>query len=293
MVSVLVSCEWLKEQLDAGAKGIKVIDGSWHPPVAKRNARAEFEQHHIPEAVFADVEAIKDASNPLPIMFPPPEQLEQQFSQLGISNSDHVVVYDNNSDVGMLSAPRVWFMFHVYGHTNVSILDGGLPKWIASGYPTVSGATSLSPTNFKASYNADAVYSMQALLNNCSSKSHQVLDARPKGRFDGTVPEANPSWYSGHILESINIPFTAMIDPTTKLFKTKDAIQQTFQQFGVNLDQPAVAMCSTGMTASFLVLGAYILGKQVPLYDGAWAEWQQKAPKETMKLGVRGCDLNK
>ena len=56
----------------------------------------------------------------------------------------------------------------------MSILDGGLPKWIASGYPTVSGATSVSPTNFKASYNADAVYSMQALLNNCSSKSHQV-----------------------------------------------------------------------------------------------------------------------
>lgn len=56
---------------------------------------------------------------------------------------------------------------------------------------------------------------------------HQVLDARPKGRFDGTVPEANPSWYSGHILGSINIPFTSMLDPTTKLFKTKDAIQQS------------------------------------------------------------------
>lgn len=59
------------------------LAGSWHPPAAKRNPREEFEQHHIPGAVFADVEAIKDNSNPLPIMLPPPEQLEQQFSQVG------------------------------------------------------------------------------------------------------------------------------------------------------------------------------------------------------------------
>lgn len=66
------------------------------------------------------------------------------------------------------------YLVQVYGHTNVSILDGGLPRWIASGYPTVSGTTPVSATNFKASYNADAVCSMQALLNNCSSKSFQV-----------------------------------------------------------------------------------------------------------------------
>eukprot|EP00731_Ephydatia_muelleri_P011106 Em0005g1692a len=286
-VSAIVSCEWLKGQLDAGTKGIKVVYAPWPP---KQKAQAELKQRYIAGAVFADIDAIRDQSNPLPLMFPGPDQFEQQIGQLGISNTDHVIVYDNASDTGTLSAPRAWLMFRVFGHEKVSVLDGGLPKWIASGYPTVSDIAPVSPTNFKACYNPIAVYSMKAMLDNFSSKDRSVIDARSKGRFNGTEREVIPAWLSGHIIGSTNVPSTDLLDPTTMQFISKEAIKDTFQTYGVNLDQPAVAMCSIGMRASILVLGAHILGKQVPLYDGSWGEWHQKAPKETMSLGVGWTD---
>lgn len=107
---------------------IRVVDASWH--LVARDALADFEAGHIPGAVFFDIDAIADRTTGLPHMLPTPETFAEAVGAIGISEDDHIIVYDS---VGMFSAARVWWTFRVMGATQVQVLDGGLPKWTAEG----------------------------------------------------------------------------------------------------------------------------------------------------------------
>ena len=135
----LVRVGWLRQQMLNGTKNLRVIDGSWHLPMTKRNAKKEYEEKRIPGAVLFDVDECSDKSSPYPHMLPSPEEFGEYVQKLGIRNDTHVVVYDRNEKFGLFSAPRVWWTFRVFGHDLVSVVDGGLPKWCEEGFPTESG----------------------------------------------------------------------------------------------------------------------------------------------------------
>lgn len=111
------------------AKSAKFLDGSWHLN-KQRKASEEFIAQRIPGAQHFDIDEVSDKSNPLPHMLPSEEIFADKVSSLGISSSDHVIVY---SHADSFSAPRVWWMFHVFGHENVSVLNGGIQAWIKAG----------------------------------------------------------------------------------------------------------------------------------------------------------------
>lgn len=269
MTSALVDTQWLSDHLDD--PNVVIIDASWHLPTAGRDGSKEYLERHIPGAVFFDIDAISDKTNPLPHMLPSAEQFAQQIAALGIGTESHIVVYDSH---GLFSAARVWWMFRAMGHDNVAILNGGLPKWLAEGKNIEQGAPQrASAQSSGRSLNISHVRDRQQVVAALEDKSAQVLDARPKGRFDGTAPEPRPELSSGHMPDSMNLHYAQLINEDGTL-KAGDDLARLYTQAGIDLARPIITSCGSGVTAAILTLGLYELGhEQNSLYDGSWTEW--------------------
>jgi thiosulfate/3-mercaptopyruvate sulfurtransferase len=268
-MSALITTDALS--LTLGAPGIKIIDASWHMPSEQRDAKREYVHTHIPGAVFFDIDAICDLHSPYPHMLPGEREFAEAIGSLGISNGDAIVVYDSS---GIFSAPRVWWMLRVFGHANVRVLDGGLPKWTAEGHATESGSATHPHTLFTAQLKPELLRDIQAIEQNTATKRELVIDARSPGRFSGEQPEPRPGLKSGHIPGSLNVFFKECLTPPNNTLKADAELHELFAQKGVNISQPIVASCGSGVTACILALALYELGNQnVAIYDGAWAEW--------------------
>lgn len=265
----LVTTARLNDHL--GDASLRVLDGSWHMPALNRDPRAEFAAAHIPGAVYFDIDDIADDANPLPHMIPSAEKFAERVGKLGISNDHRVIVYDTT---GVGSAARVWWMFRLFGHDNVAVMDGGLPKWLAEGRPTESGDSAAAAATFVADKREPLVRTVDQLLANIQTQADQVLDARTAGRFDATEPEPRAGLRGGHIPGSFNQPFLALYEPETKTLKSAEALTALFDAAGVDRGNPIVTSCGSGVTACNLALGLYLIGKtDVAIYDGSWTEW--------------------
>jgi len=266
---VLAETDWLAEHLQA--PDVRVVDASWYMPTANRNARAEFEQAHIPGAVFLDIDEVADTGTDLPHMLPAPEKFSAMVRKLGLGDGNRIVIYDGT---GLFSAPRVWWMFRVFGHDDVAVLNGGFPKWRRENRPVESGIPSPQPRHFTARINHLLVRDLDQLRANLESKAEQVVDARSAPRFAGREPEPRAGVRPGHIPGSFNLPYPDLVDPETQTLLPADQLAARFAAAGVDIAKPVVASCGSGVTASALALALYLLGRNdVAVYDGSWAEW--------------------
>jgi len=265
----LVSTEWLARHLDA--PDLRVVDATWYLPSQGKSGRAEYEARHIPGAMFFDIDEIADTESDLPHMLPSPEKFASRVRKLGLGDGNRIVVYDQ---LGLMSAARVWWMFRVFGHKDIAVLDGGLPKWIAEGRPTEDRPPQPRERHFTARYNHLMVRDRAQIKANLAGKQEQVVDARAAGRFAGTEPEVWPGRRSGHIPGSFNVPYTDLLDGKTKTLLPGEAIAARFRKAGVDLSRPIVTSCGSGVTAAVLAFGLHLIGRNdVALYDGSWAEW--------------------
>jgi thiosulfate/3-mercaptopyruvate sulfurtransferase len=263
----LVSTEWLAANLDH----VRVLDGTYHLPAAKRDPRAEYLAQHIPGAGFFDIDGIADDSTDLPHMIPAPAVFETEMRKRGISKNTRVVVYDV---YGWQSAARVWWSLRVFGHNNVALLDGGLPKWLVEDRAVEAGAVSPPPGDFTAKVRPELVRSKAQMIANLASKAEQVLDARAAGRFEGTAPEPRPGLRGGHIPGSRNLPMGDLVDPGTKRLKSAQELAKLYKDAGIDVSRPIATTCGSGVTACGLAFGLYLLGvERVAVYDGSWSEW--------------------
>lgn len=267
----LVSTEWLAAHLND--PNVRIVDASFKMPGVLPLPKDDYLKAHIPGAVFFDVDAVSDHSNPLPHMFPRAEQFGRDVGALGIGNGDTVVVYDAG---GWVAGPRAWWMLLAYGHDKVRVLDGGLKKWQAEGRPVESGAVTPKPATFKATFDARRVRSMQQMAANLASHAEQVIDARAADRFEGRVAEPRPGLRSGHIPGSRSLPYNTLFDGATGTMKPLAELRAAFAAAGAKLDAPIVTSCGSGVSAAVLTLALYRLGVENPaLYDGSWSEWGQ------------------
>ncbi|XP_060245085.1 3-mercaptopyruvate sulfurtransferase isoform X1 [Meriones unguiculatus] len=285
----LVSAQWVAEALRTprASQPLKLLDASWYLPKLSRDARREFEERHIPGAAFFDIDRCSDLTSPYDHMLPSAAHFADYAGSLGVGASTHVVVYDG-SDQGLYSAPRVWWMFRVFGHRSVSLLDGGLRHWLSQNLPISSGRSPSEPAEFSAKLDPSFIKTHEDILENLETRSFQVVDARAAGRFRGTDPEPRDGIEPGHIPASINIPFTEFLTKEG-LEKSPEEIRRIFQEKKVDLSKPLVATCGSGVTACHVALGAFLCGKpDVPVYDGSWVEWYMRAQPEHIISEGRG-----
>jgi thiosulfate/3-mercaptopyruvate sulfurtransferase len=265
----LVSTDWLAAHLDDPR--VRIIDASYKMPGVLPLPSDDFLAAHIPGAVFFDVNAIADRNDRRPHMYPNAEQFARDVSALGISSGDTVVAYDSGAWV---AAPRAWWMFLSFGYRDVKVLDGGLKKWLAEARPTQSGGTLPKPGKFKASLDPSFVRSKQQLLANLETKAEQLVDARPRPRFEGAVAEPWPGRRPGHIPGSRNVPYAELFDAASGAMKPVEELRKAFAGAGVDLAEPIVTTCGSGVSALVVTLALYRLGvRGTALYDGSWAEW--------------------
>jgi len=266
--NLLVSTEWLAARLNA--PDIRILDGSMYLPGTGKDGREEYEKAHIPEARFFDIDEISDSNSPLPHMLPPVEKFVSRVRAMGIGDGHRVVVYDQQ---GIYSAARVWWMFRVFGHQDVAVLDGGLPKWLAEGRPVTDEIPDPRERHFTGRRNASMVRDVTQMAGAAKLRGEQIVDARAATRFRGEAPEPRAGLRSGHIPGSRNVPFTDLLNPD-KTMKSVDETRAIFEAAGVDLKQPIVTSCGSGVTAAVLTLALHRMGHtRNAVYDGSWVEW--------------------
>lgn len=269
----VVTTDWLAAKL--GNPGLRVVDGSWYLPGSGRDAATEYAAGHIPGAVFFDLDASSDPNTPLPHMLPTPERFAERMGGLGLSDADHIVVYDG-SGVN-LSAPRVWWTFRTFGHDRVSVLDGGIGKWRRERRPIEQGIVTLPPGRITARLNGAAVRDLAAVRANIHQAVEQLVDARSTGRFVGVESEPRAGLRGGHVPGSVNLPFTDLVRPDGTMLPPEE-LRRRLAEAGIDLSRPIVATCGSGTSACALVLSLHLIGHtQTAVYDGAWAEWGGRA----------------
>jgi thiosulfate/3-mercaptopyruvate sulfurtransferase len=266
--TLLVSTEWLADRLSA--PDVRVLDGSMYLPGDGRDGRTEYEKAHIPGARFFDIDDIADDHAPLPHMLPPVEKFVSRIRRMGIGDGHRVVVYDQQ---GLFSAARVWWMFRVFGHTDVAVLDGGLPKWIAEGRAVEDEIPDPRERHFTARRNASMVRDVTQMARAVKLGDEQIVDARSPGRFRGEEPEPRPGLRAGHIPGALNVHYSTLLNDDQTM-KNEDALRAAFEAAGVDLGQPIATSCGSGVTAAILMLALARIGHtRNALYDGSWVEW--------------------
>ena len=278
--SALVSCEWLQQNLDA--ENQLILDATFFLPRQHRNALEEYQQqHHLPGALFFDIDAVADLSSSLSHMLPKAEHFADAVGKMGIANNTLVLIYDNNH---FFAAARVWWMFRVFGHDQVRVVDGGLTGWKHLNFPVNSEQPSPIRKTFKAQYRPELVFNLMEMSLAQRTKSRQIIDARSADSYLGQRSLAHTALQPGHIPGSINIPYACLTDSNQQTLLTKQKLQTLFEDARINLSKPIVTTCGSGVSAAVLALALYQIGlTDIPLYDGSWAEWgrQMDAPKQT------------
>jgi len=277
----LISTEWLKNNLSK----VKIFDASWHMPNSNRNSHKEYLGKHIPGAMFWDLDEHSDKDSSFPHMLPNSDYWTRMLWSFGIENDDHIIVYDF-SDVH--SACRLWFSLKYFGHQKVSVLDGGMKKWLKENRPIsneinkdigkFSYIDKINTKNkYKVSENFDWIKKKEQIDKNIKTNLFTLVDARSRERFEGNAEEPRPNLKKGCIPGSKNIPFQDCIDTGTYTFKKKSELIKIFKENDVDYLKPNVFMCGSGVTACVLGL-AYLLitDKNPVIYDGSFSEWGKK-----------------
>jgi thiosulfate/3-mercaptopyruvate sulfurtransferase len=267
-MSNLVSTAWLAEHLKDAPLSIRVVDASWTMPDEKRAPAKEFEAAHIPGAVFFDIDGIADHSTDLPHMMPTPGEFSRAVGALGIGDGQTVVVYDGT---GLFSAPRAWWMLKAMGHRDVKVLDGGLLKWKREGRAIETGPAKPANKFFTAIPAPAIMRDFEAVMDTVKNKSAQLVDARSASRFTGEEAEPRAGVRGGHMPGARNVPWRSVVAPDGTL-KPPQELRAAFA--GVDLNQPIVTTCGSGISAAILMLALTEIGAgDVALYDGSWTEW--------------------
>lgn len=264
----LVSTDWLAAHLND--PDLRILDASWHMPASGRDARAEYEAAHIPNARFFDIEAISDKRSALPHMAPPVELFISRMRAMGIGDGHQIVIYDN-SDVR--SAARVWWTFRLMGKKDVAVLDGGFAKWQAEGRPVEDLPPVMRDRHITVQRQAGLVRDVTQVAAASKLGDYNIIDARAPERFRGEVDEPRPGLRAGHIPGAQNLPFGRLYNADGTM-KDPDAIRAEFEAAGIDLSRPAITTCGSGVTAAILSLALERIGHQDhSLYDGSWTEW--------------------
>ena len=264
----IVSVEWLHVNLNR--TDLIVLDASLKTTIDGNSSKVHLKT--IPTARFFDLKnTFTDTSSPFPNTIPNEEHFEVECQKLGIHQNSKIIVFDS---MGIYFSPRIWWLFNLMGHKDVSVLNGGLPEWNRNGFPTeIKSFKSYKLGDFKATFQTKYIKSYQNILDNLYTKQFTIVDARSEGRFKGTEKEPRKHLKSGHILNSINIPYGEVL--ANGKFKTKSELKTLFTKKHIH-KKMLVFSCGSGITACIVMLAhTIVFNNSQAIYDGSWTEWAE------------------
>jgi len=266
MKNNIVSVNWLHKNLNN--PDLIILDASQKNN--KFDLKTKFEGLQIKNTRFFDLKnSFSKKDTVLPNMLPSAKEFEQECRKLGINKSSKIVVYDN---LGIYTSPRVWWLFKTMGHNTIAVLDGGLPAWNSEGFelePIVKNT--YNQGDFEATFHPELVKDIEAIKTNLKTKTAIVIDARSEGRFNGTSPDPRPNLKSGHIPNSINLPYSQVLE--NGKFKSEKKLTEIFKTLKLD-NNPLIFTCGSGITACILMLASELVSKNPKaVYDGSWTEW--------------------
>ena len=252
-------------------KDVKILDCRWYLN-DKRKGLNEFKKNHIPNSIFLDLENFSDQKSNLPHMLPSAREFELKVSELGIKKRDKIIIYDQT---GFFCSTRIWLMFKIFDHQKVLVLNGGYQNWKKK-FKTEKYIRNFSKTAYKVYKKNKVILSKKEVKNILGNIKFQVIDARPKKRFDGIVAEPRKNVIRGRIEGSINIPFNS-INKSGKIFcnyKLKEILYKNKEL----RKKKIIVLCGSGVTACNIIFALYKIQhqKNIYLYDGSWSEWGLK-----------------
>lgn len=245
------------------------VDATWFMPGSETTGADAFAARRIARAVPFDIDAVCDPTSGLPHMAPGAARFARWLSAAGLTGAERFVVYDQN---GGLASFRVWWTLRRFG-CDARVLDGGLEAWRRAGGEIETGFVHPRAKAFERGVRLirDDSVSWADVLHHVNAGDALIVDARSKGRFEGTEPEPRAGLASGHIPGSISLPFQQVLDSEGRLLK-EDRLAAVLPD--APRDRRVICTCGSGVTAAILS-AAFICGgfRDVRLYDGSWAEW--------------------
>lgn len=255
-----------------GMPGLRILDASYGLTQGI-DPDTVFNNFRIGDADRFNIDAVADLQASLPHTVPPQALFEEFCRSLGIGNDDFIVVYDQTGIA--FAAARAWWMFRLFGHDRVCVLNGGLPAWLDAGLSAEPSALPVRRrSDFRTSFRPGLLVMIDNLKMNLSKPAGRViLDARSPGRFSGQEPEPRPGMRAGHIPGSINLPYARLLDGRGGL-RNKAELAGTIDSALLSQTESITATCGSGVTACVIALAFFRQGrKDVGVYDGSWAEW--------------------
>lgn len=181
---------------------------------------------------------------------------------MGVNDDGAVVVYDATDAI---AAARAWWLLRWGGLTNVRILDGGLPAWIAAGGEVASG-----PGEPAEAGNVTLTGGGMPTIDIDSAAMWPdrgaLLDARAGERYRGEVEPADPR--GGHIPGALSVPTAENIDAAGR-FKDQQLLRERFS----TVAEPVAVYCGSGITAVHQIAALAVAGIDATLYPGSWSQW--------------------
>jgi thiosulfate/3-mercaptopyruvate sulfurtransferase len=282
MPSSLATTEWLAAHLHD--PDLRVIDVRWYLLNKDKQGREEYLRGHIPGAVFMDIETDLSAPRlhgPGRHPLPPPSAFAESASRAGIGPGTFVVAYD---DTGGATAARLWWLLRYFGHERVSLLDGGISRWIAEGRPLKTGEVTVARAEFVPFPHPEWVVDQKTVDRLRRDPTALILDARAAERYEGKTEPVDPK--AGHIPGAKSAPFSGNLrSPGDPRLKEPSALKERFGQLGADQAQAIVTYCGSGVNACLNILALQLAGYGNPLlYEGSWSDWSRN-PDRPVAVG--------
>jgi thiosulfate/3-mercaptopyruvate sulfurtransferase len=277
----LVETTWLAGHLQD--PNLRIVDMRGYVRTSERDgvqeahyvgARDEYEQAHIPGALYIDwTSDIVDSNDSVEAQIAPAGQFAQAMARLGIGDQHLVVAYDEHP--ASQFATRLWWALKFYGHEQVVVLNGGLAKWKREKLPMTDIIPQYPPATFTPVVHTELRATAEDVLKLLGQQDVTLIDARDNRQYTGAL--VRRPGRPGHIPGALNIPREEIMDSETGTFRDNEDLARVFFHAHVVPQQHIVAYCNGGVAATTILFSLAMLGyPSLTNYDGSWNEWGER-----------------
>lgn len=277
----LVETTWLAEHLND--PHLRVVDMRGYVRTVERDgvqdasyvgARDEYESAHIPGALYVDwTSDIVDPDDAIEAQVAPASRFAEVMGRMGIGDQHLVVAYDAHP--ASQFATRLWWALNYYGHDQVVILNGGLPKWLREQLPMTDVVPVYPPAVFTPVVQPQLRATAEEVLSSLDEQGVKLIDARERGQYTGEIVRGHGR--PGHIPGALNIPREELVDPATGTFRSNEELARVFSSANVSPEERVIAYCNGGVAATTVLFSLAVLGyPRLTNYDGSWNEWGRR-----------------